>query len=198
MLLLPIACRASFWARKFISFVAFEQLKSPNDRGPWSQRPGTPGGPVQRLVPARPAELSAVADERMGESGVALLFHGASSEPPHSATWPRAWARPLPPHSERRAPADPPSRRGARAPARDHCHRPRSEPPRPGSSRGRARPPRRAAPRETARAQGEARCPRPGRASSPRGPARDEGQHAAGSAPRAIRMAISRVRPETK
>ena len=36
MLLLPMTCRASFWARKFISFVAFEQLNSPNDFGPWT------------------------------------------------------------------------------------------------------------------------------------------------------------------
>jgi hypothetical protein len=33
-LLLPITERANFWARKFTSFVAFEQLKRPKDVGP--------------------------------------------------------------------------------------------------------------------------------------------------------------------
>jgi hypothetical protein len=35
MLLLPMATRANFWAMKFISFVVFEQLKSPKLRPPW-------------------------------------------------------------------------------------------------------------------------------------------------------------------
>ena len=34
MLLLPMTVRANFWAMKFISFVLFEQLKSPNVLGP--------------------------------------------------------------------------------------------------------------------------------------------------------------------
>ncbi len=34
MLFEPMTVRANFWAAKFISFVLFEQLKSPNDRGP--------------------------------------------------------------------------------------------------------------------------------------------------------------------
>jgi hypothetical protein len=35
MLFEPMTTRANFWAAKFISFVLFEQLKSPNDVGPW-------------------------------------------------------------------------------------------------------------------------------------------------------------------
>jgi len=34
MLLLPMTNRANFWAMKFVSFVAFEQLNSPNVCGP--------------------------------------------------------------------------------------------------------------------------------------------------------------------
>ena len=34
MLLLPITARANFWARKFSSFVVFEQLNMPNACGP--------------------------------------------------------------------------------------------------------------------------------------------------------------------
>jgi hypothetical protein len=34
MLFEPMATRANFWATKFISFVALEQLNNPNAEGP--------------------------------------------------------------------------------------------------------------------------------------------------------------------
>ena len=38
MLLLPMTTRANFWAMKFISLVAFEQLNSPKPWPPWVLR----------------------------------------------------------------------------------------------------------------------------------------------------------------
>ena len=55
--------RANFCAMKFISFVAFEHEKMPNERvAPRSEPPRTRGGAVERLVPGGGAQLPVVAD----------------------------------------------------------------------------------------------------------------------------------------
>ena len=71
MLFVPMATRVNFWARKLTSFVAFEP-EHPERVRPVLVALGHEAlrGAVERLVPARGAELARVADERLGEAGV--------------------------------------------------------------------------------------------------------------------------------
>ena len=77
MLLLPMTTRLNFCAAKFISFVAFEQLKTPNVRARARPPPPEAGRrAIQRLVPAGWAQDTgaavAVADERRGQPEIFL------------------------------------------------------------------------------------------------------------------------------
>ena len=77
MLLLPITDRVNFWATKFISFVALEQLNMPNDfvasRSLATANPA--GRAVERLVPRSRPQPAVVPDERLRQPH--LLAHRA-------------------------------------------------------------------------------------------------------------------------
>ena len=77
MLFVPITWRANFCARKFISFVAFEHEKIPNDVDASASRAraNPAAARVERLVPGRGPKRAAVADERRGEA----TLHGMGS-----------------------------------------------------------------------------------------------------------------------
>ena len=78
MLLVPMTARLNFWARKFTSLVALEQLKLPNASGRGRVRGPEPGDQIERIVPCRGPQLAAlrVTDERLGQSNVGLCHCG--------------------------------------------------------------------------------------------------------------------------
>ncbi len=72
MLLLPMTVRANFWAMKFISFVLFEQLNSPNalramPRRRRAAKPAAARSSASSHVAGRSA--SGLADQRLTEPG---------------------------------------------------------------------------------------------------------------------------------
>ncbi len=95
-LLLPMTDRANFCARKFISFVAFEQEKRPKAsvaRGPATFRKPC-GRAVEGLVPGGGNEGAVLLDPGVGETGIPILLHGASfTSRLQGTTPPRRWCR---------------------------------------------------------------------------------------------------------
>ena len=82
MLFVPITWRANFCARKFISFVAFEHEKIPNDveRVGVARRARSPAAARRAPRPtSRARSVAAVADERRRQTAFERLRHLGSS-----------------------------------------------------------------------------------------------------------------------
>ena len=87
MLWVPNPTRASFWARKLTSLLAFEQLKVPMASPPCVRLGAAEpfGGAVERFVPRGGTQLAAVADQGLGETGV---LHDHTGSPNSDRTGP--------------------------------------------------------------------------------------------------------------